>query len=173
MRTIRSFREVLLPSRPILLALDIDDTVLYFPEFPPSYWSLSLEKYKLEGYSEQQANQIALDRFREKINVSNPTPTDPEGLLDLLRRLIGSVVFLTARSSSDNFYTRKHLQYLGLEGPIYNSESYYAEKGPVLRQIARDLNLTEIVFIDDSERHLRSAEKYCSDLFCTFYKFVR
>ena len=173
-RVISSFTDIPIYCSTLVIC-DIDDTVLHFPT--------------MEAECTAAANDLAFtakereNNIRQIISVycciKDPEHTDSAGFGDFMRRMEdhgGHLVFLTARSKSDEEFTRRHLRAVGIDEAkfqIYFTDNAIS-KGEFILSRFDSLGLPlnqwkSVVFIDDRLDNIRTVEQLCHGIKC--YQF--
>lgn len=165
--SITSFFEVQLKSNS-LLVLDIDETVMSYPQFNSNWWKAIYLKHYQAVQDCDEANRLTYDEWMEEMHRTTPSHMDEFGLNCLLGKaeeLNVQVIFLTARPKDLHPITHKHLRYLNV--PHTQEDLYYSsgsDKGTVLESIIREKYgyINDVVFIDDLETNLQDVMQRCS-----------
>jgi hypothetical protein len=166
-----------------LVICDIDDTVLHFPTMEADCSAAAAKGSSFTDNDPAFTSKEREDHIRQLIRVycciKEPDHTDSAGFDDFMRRLDehgGHLVFLTARSKSDEEFTRKHLRAVGIDDAkfqIYFTDNAIS-KGEFILSRFDSLGLPlnqwkSVVFIDDRLDNIRSVEQLCPGIKC--YQF--
>ena len=149
-------------SHNTLVVLDIDETILQFPEIHEKWWHRKHKYYSdlIGTHDHKTINSLAYSDWLNYVTETNPVHTDKTGLFDLFERIKKSnshVIFLTARFDDTEELTYSHLKYLGIsEIPVHFTSM--GPKGVHLNKIIDDkyLHVENVVFVDDMDHNLHN-----------------
>ncbi len=110
--TITSFLQIeILPKT--LVVLDIDETILQFPEIHELWWRERRDYYKNIGHDDPKIiNTLTYNEWLDHVTETTPRHTDKDGLFDPLAKIIETyshIIFLTARFGTTDELTQSHL----------------------------------------------------------------
>ncbi len=139
--TVQNFARIPVQAR-TLYVIDVDETVLYFREVPPSYW---------DG---EKSTDEALQAWKGIVRSCEPVPTDPIFLPAFLEQVVhlGScVLFVTARDFDLSETTRAQLSKVGVNVPFGLVCTSGDRKGSLIKWLWKKYasRCDHIVFIDD------------------------
>jgi hypothetical protein len=173
--TITSFFQVDIVDK-TLVVLDIDETVLQFPEIHENWWSDRRRHYEnIFGSDFKGVDKMAYVEWLEHVKTTKPHHTDKDGLVDLFDRIKQTnshVIFLTARHNHSEELTKNHLEHLGIENiPIYFTCNN--SKGEHLNKIINESysHVENVVFVDDMNHNIHDVCETLQDNVKCF-KFV-
>ena len=167
-----------------LVICDIDDTVLHFPERDADCRKAAAGLYSSAPGTNTLTNSSAKEEDLRMLRnmycaIKHPEHTDFAGFNDFLRRLEehgGHMVFLTARSKSDEAFTRGHLNSVGIDAGKFQIlfTDNATSKGEFIRVRFAPLGLPlnqwkSAVFIDDRLENIASVQQLCHGIKC--YQF--
>lgn len=174
LKIISSFNEVELTKNKTLLVLcDIDGTLLHFPDcdrFCEEFVKELCPNGKNDpGYKKELENLKNMYR-----RIRPPIHTDYEGFVSMVKsinEMNGKLMFLTARHSNSDSWTRSQLKQIGVNPEDY--EIHYSGSSMTKGEyIKRNINLDdteEVIFIDDYDSFIKSVKDLNPDIIC--YKF--
>lgn len=140
------------PIKPnTLVVLDIDDTIMSFPNIDKEWWN---ETYtNLYYYDKKNAYKQTSLLWLDRIVKSKPSLIDKKNLNNFLEQIkINNceLIFLTARDVNISEITIKQLNECNLN--VNPTKIFYSrEKGKELEYIVKNLypNIKNIIFVDD------------------------
>jgi hypothetical protein len=150
---INSFSEINTIKPETLLVLDIDDTVMSFPDISKKWWSETYHKFINENYNKENAYNKTNSLWIDYIIKSKPILNDEKNFLNLLEQISINkcdLIFLTARDNSLSELTVKQLNECNLN--VNPMKIFYSKyKGNELEYIIKIIypNIKNIIFVDD------------------------
>lgn len=173
-RVISSFTHVPIDCSTLVIC-DIDDTVLHFPAKTAD----CLAAANGSSFTPKERADNIRQLMHMYCAIKDPEHTDFAGFGDLLRRLEetgGHLVFLTARSKSDEEFTRRHLLSVGIDAGKFQIlfTANAISKGEFIRTRFDPFGLAlnqwkSAVFIDDRPENIESVQRMCPGIKC--YQF--
>jgi hypothetical protein len=173
-KVISSFNQVELTTNKKLLVLcDIDGTVLYFP---------NCDKFCEDFVKEFCPNGKNDSRYEQKLEnlknmyrrIRSPTHTDYEGFVSMVKtinEINGKLMFLTARDSVSDSWTRRQLKQIGVNPEDF--EIHYSglrmTKGEYIKRHINLDSIEDVIFIDDRDSFIKSVKDLHPQIKC--YKF--
>ncbi len=156
---VKSFNEITLIPR-ALVVLDIDETIMAFPDITKEWWSSTYDKNYQKHLDYSLAKKDTINEWKEEIHKRKPYLLDPNGLESFLTDLEKNncdLLLLTARHPDLTEQTHSHLNHCGL----YFSESevvHDENKGEALASIvmSRYIETSTIIFVDDMADNLHN-----------------
>ena len=144
-----------------LVVLDIDDTIIKFPELGKSWWKNKFEQ-NFEIYQDyDKADYETLEEWIKHVHVMKPLMINRESFNNLIKKIIENkceLVLLTARQIRIKDLTELHLKHC--EVIIDSSNIYYSEsKGDEINNILKNRfsHIKNIIFVDDMYKNLVDA----------------
>lgn len=177
---IRSFRDIPLTyEKRTLIICDIDDTLIKWEKTLQSFYNQSLVLFSTSGTTGNTLHLLAkryaiqlYNTYRQKVP---PTPTDPQGFIDLMQRITlipgSEIIFLTARTDCDNI-TRQDFATIGLrydQFKVYFTANQIS-KGEYIQQKINAALFDHVIFIDDLMENIISVNRFCPTIEC--YRFL-
>ncbi len=174
LKTISSFNQVeLTPGVKPLILCDIDGTLLHFPD-RDNFCENFIKEICPDGTNDPNYEK-ELDNLKNMyISIKPPSHTDYNGFISMLkkiREMEGKLMFLTARGSSADAWTKKQLKIIGVNPEDFDIH-YTGNKITKGEYIKRYINLTgweNVVFIDDYESFIKTVTELHPQIVC--YKF--
>ena len=182
---INTFDSIIIENKKTLVICDIDNTILYqksaktieeiYKILKGDLEEEDLEEEIKEEDLEEEIKEEAIYYYRMLKSISKPICTDFIGFTNLekiIKKLDGEIIFLTARNSSSETYTKKQFNDIGIDYNNYHVH-YTNDKITKGNYIKNNIDLTEfenIVFIDDYDTNISSVNEYNNNILC--YKFV-
>ncbi len=170
--------------RPIVIC-DIDETLLYFDRSYDKYYKMMKEDNP--HCLEDEIKELAQGMYDMSIMVLKAQHTDKNGFINMynnVKKLNGKIIFLTARNSSGDKTTKKHLKDVGIND-LFGSETeieiYYTNntvskgeyiKNNIMPNIEQN-DFTQIIFIDDYESYIQTVLEHFSQGEIDCYLFER
>ena len=144
-----------------LVVLDIDETIMAFPNITKTWWRETYEKYFDSTGDKTTADNLTLNEWREHVQVCKPYLLDEEKFkifLSQIKSNTSQLVLLTARDPIMTEITHLHLSHCELS--ISPEQVIHDEnKGDALAQIIQSYpEITNIIFVDDFEKNLISVK---------------
>jgi len=168
---IKQFSEILPIKKQTIIALDIDETILYYDSIDSKWWSNSFKKYWELSKDYDTADKESHNEWVEYIKNKEPNHTDKEGL-DLLIKSDAKIIFVTARNSIMRDITKYHMSKLGIENPdiIFCA---HADKGILLEKWINNNNYDDhnLIFIDDKHSNITDVKTKIPHAICYQFKF--
>jgi hypothetical protein len=148
---ISSFSEIeVVPNS--LVILDIDETVLTFPQITKHWWKEKIGYYYDITTDIHLAEKYALDEWRHIAYSTDPIQLDSENQLKFIDNIYQNnceLIFLTARNEDLSCITYNHLRHINIDNRhlVYFDEN----KGEKFYEIISSLyqNCENITFVDD------------------------
>lgn len=173
-KVISSFNQVELSRNKKLLVLcDIDGTLLHFPDcdrFCKEFVKEICPSGKDDPQYDKELEQLKNMYYR----VKPPTHTDYDGFVSMIKRINeieGKLMFLTARHSESDSWTRRQLKQIGINPEDF--EIHYSGSSITKGEyIKRHINLDgkeDVIFIDDYDSFIKSVKDLHPQIKC--YKF--
>lgn len=176
-KIISSFNEVELPiNSKVLVLCDIDDTILHFPDCDNFCKKFIKEIYPKDSIKK---DSIVYDKELEKLKntyriIKLPNHTDYNGFVSMVKtinEMNGKLMFLTARRSITNDWTKKQFKQIGINPEEF--EIHYAgtlmTKGEYIKQYINLDGWQNVIFIDDNDMYIKSVKDLHPQIIC--YKF--
>ncbi len=154
-----------------VLALDIDETVLYFTEIHKGWWKDNFDQFYEVSKDYDHADRESLNKWFKTIENKIPIVTDQEGINELIKISNDTkLIFITARHESSEIVTKQHLLEIGFDSPTILFCDIKS-KGIVLKQwlIDNDLLHKQIIFIDDKDYNIKDVKNELPGAIC--YQF--
>jgi len=171
---ISSFEQVeLRKNKKLLVLCDIDNTILHFPDCDRFCEEFIKEIY-LFGKNEPQYDKILEHLKNVYKQVIPPIHTDYYGFVSMIttiNEINGKLMFLTARHSKTDSWTRKQLQQIGVnpkDFTIHYSGSNMTKGWYIKKHINLD-GIEDVIFIDDNDLFITSVKDLHPQIKC--YKF--
>ena len=150
-KPIKTFSEIdIIPNS--LVILDIDETVLSFPQITKNWWKEKISYYYDTTNDIKLADKYALDEWRRIAYSTEPIKLDTVNQLKFIEQIYQNnceLIFLTARNKDLSFITYKHLSHIKIDNRhlVYFDEN----KGEKFYEIVSTLynNYENITFVDD------------------------
>jgi hypothetical protein len=156
-----------------LIICDIDETLLYFDRSYDKYYKMM--KKDNPDFSEDEIKELAQGMYDMSVMVLKAQHTDENGFINMynnVKKLNDKIIFLTARNSSGDKTTKKHLKDVGIND-LFGSETdaetkieiHYTNnavtkgeyiKNNIMTTIVRENEFTQIIFIDDYDSSIQS-----------------
>lgn len=160
LQVINSYSAITLVARS-LVVFDIDDTVVNFPDYGPTWWDAKKATYE-QTMDKADADAAALRDWRVAVQTVDPQPIDKDGFLQFYaqaRAVECDVIFLTARSEALKDLTHRHLKNSLME--CAEEHVFFAEdKGPALVAILQERRpYHHIIFVDDLVKNHESVRQ--------------
>jgi len=153
---INSFSQINSLKPNTLVVLDIDDTIMSFPNIKKEWWNETLKEYLYLG-NERAYNEVE-SLWIQRIIEEPPELLDQTNLMKFLDQISNNnceLIFLTARDKKLSYLTIHQLEECNI---IINPCRifYNREKGAKLEFIVRNMypNIKNIVFVDDLSKNL-------------------
>lgn len=163
-KKIKNYDEINLDLKNTLLVLDIDETIIKFPEINQKWWDDNYgEQYKIHEMG--KAREIVLKRWINIIETNKPIMLDEKKFNDLITKsneLKHKIIFLTARIPNLETITKKNLNDCGIkydENDLYHlpKEPVPKNKGQIIKEVVKQLDYIEnIIFVDDVMHNIES-----------------
>ncbi len=163
---IKSFNQIdIIPGS--LVILDIDETVLTFPQLTKNWWKEKINYYYKILNDRELAEKQALDEWIHIAHTTNPNKLDHEAQHNFINRLYQNnceLIFLTARDRKLSSITYKHLSYIGIDKDhIVHFDENKGEKFNELLSKCYN-NVENVIFVDDlthnHQKILNATKKY-------------
>lgn len=155
-------------TKPLVIC-DIDETLLYFDRSYDKYYKMMKEDNPY--FPEKEIKELAQEMYNMSIVVLKAQHTDYDGFVNMfnkVKKLNGKIIFLTARNSSSDKMTKKHLKDVGIND-LFESETeieiHYTNnavskgeyiKNNIVPTIVKENDFTQIIFIDDYESYIQT-----------------
>jgi len=173
-KIISSFTEVELKDESKILVLcDIDNTILHYPNCD-EFCEILVRDFCPNGKDDPNYEKELQDLKRTYISLNAPSHTDYDGFVSMVKKISdknGKLMFLTARSSESDDWTKKHLKQIGINPDDF--KIHYAgirmTKGEYIRRYIKLENWEQIIFIDDYESFIKSVLELHPEIEC--YQF--
>jgi hypothetical protein len=148
---VSSFSEIeIVPNS--LVILDIDETVLTFPQITKHWWKETVDYYYEITTDKHLSEKYTLDDWRHIAFSTDPIRLDSENQLKFIEKIYQNnceLIFLTARNEDLSSITYKHLRHINIDNRhlVYFDEN----KGEKFYEIVSTLhqNCENITFVDD------------------------
>jgi hypothetical protein len=187
---IRSFNDIKINDdlRPLVIC-DIDETLLYFDRSYDKYYQMM--KYDHPNLPDDEIKDLAQGMYNMSVIILKAQHTDKNGFINMynnVKKLNGKIIFLTARNSSSDKTTKKHLKDVGIND-LFCSETeseteieiHYTNnavtkgeyiKNNIMSNIEEN-NFTQIIFIDDYKSYIQTILEHFSQGEIDCYLFER
>ncbi len=149
-----------------LVALDIDETILYFEEFDRKWWTKTFDNNYKTIKCYDTADQQTLKDWQNLISIHKPKMVDSENfnmILNLHETKALDLVFVTARDKGITDVTIKHFEQLGIPTHLPIIFCGSTNKGTALAKHIKEEKEKEkykhIIFADDIQRNIDDVEK--------------
>jgi hypothetical protein len=150
-KNISSYNEIeIVPNS--LVILDIDETVLTFPQITKHWWKDKISYYFNLTNDKHLAEKYALDEWRSIAYSTDPVQLDIDNQLKLINKIYQhncELIFLTARNENLSSITYNHLKHINIDNRhlVYFDEN----KGEKFYEIVTTLykKYENITFVDD------------------------
>jgi hypothetical protein len=159
---IKDYSEIrILPNS--LIVLDIDDTIIKFPELGKEWWKNSFDNYMKIYNDKDKADNQTLEDWINHVKVMKPKMINKESFECFIKNVLDNnceLVLVTARQIRIKELTEAHLTHC--EFIIDTSNIYYSQnKGDEINKIlqTRFTNIKNIIFVDDMVKNLMDAYK--------------
>ncbi len=144
-----------------LVVLDIDETIMAFPNINKTWWRETYEKYFDSTNNKTAADNLTLEEWREYVRVNKPYLLDEKKFKKFLGEIeskSAQLVLLTARDPIMTEITQLHLSHCELS--ISPDQVIHDEnKGDALARIVQSYpHITNIIFVDDFDKNLLSVK---------------
>ena len=163
---IKNYDDILIDIRHsnTLLVLDIDETIIKFPEINQKWWDDNLNYY-YTLYEMGKAKKIVFNQWLEKIHNNDPIMLDINKynlMIDKANNHGYKIIFLTARPPDLRNITEKNLDSCNIK---YNKDDIYflpneigiKNKGQIIIDIVQQLtHINNIIFVDDVMHNIDS-----------------
>jgi hypothetical protein len=171
-KIISSFNQIeLINDLQYLILCDIDNTILHFPDCDIFCKKIIKDSYIIEEDYEKELETLKiLYKY-----IKPPTHTDYNGFTNMIQKINkkhGKLIFLTARKSESDNFTKKHLNSIGIF-PDYFEIHYTNSKISKGEYIKKYIDLSiwkNIIFIDDYDTNIKAVSDIYPQIVC--YKFV-
>ncbi len=157
---INSYSAISLVARS-LIVFDIDDTVVNFPDYGPSWWDAKKAMYE-RIMTKEDADRATLHEWRAAVHHVDPVPIDKDGFLQFYAEAKAAgcdIIFLTARTEKLKEVTHRHLKNSLMEcaeGHVFFAE----DKGPALVDILKQRRpYHHVIFVDDLVKNHESVRQ--------------
>jgi hypothetical protein len=144
-----------------LVVLDIDETIMAFPNINKTWWRETHEKHFNSTNDKSEADKLTIEEWREYVEVNKPYLLDEKKLKKFLEEIeskSSQLVLLTARDPVMTESTHLHLSHCELEitpDQVIHNEN----KGEALARIIRSYpEISKIIFVDDFEKNLLNVQ---------------
>lgn len=135
-----------------LVILDIDETVLTFPQMSKTWWREKINYY-IKIYGDKLiAEKYALDEWIHIAHTTNPNKLDFENQKHFFERVYKNnceLIFLTARNQNLSEITYKHLEHIGInkDHVVHFDENKGEKFYELISKCYNDIN--NVIFVDD------------------------
>jgi len=157
---INSFNQITVTGNS-LVVLDIDETIMAFPNITKSWWRETFERNMGETNDKKQADELTLHEWRAHVAEARPYLLDVIKLRKFLNEIEDKsceLVLLTARDKCMENVTIKHISHCELEispNQIIHNEN----KGDALAELVQQYpEISQVIFVDDFEKNLHSVK---------------
>jgi ABC-type proline/glycine betaine transport system ATPase subunit len=148
---IKSFNQIdIIPDS--LVILDIDETVLTYPQLTKNWWKEKINYYYKITNDLDLSEKHALSEWINIVQTTNPKKLDSKEQNNFINKLYQNncqLIFLTARNKDLSEITYKNLSYIG----INKAHSVYFDenKGEKIYELISEFytNVENIIFVDD------------------------
>ena len=146
-----------------LVVLEIDDTIINFPELGKEWWKNTFDNYFKIYNDIDKADNETLEEWINHVRVMKPEMINKESFETFIKNVFENqceLVLVTARQVKIKDLTESHLKHC--EFIIDSSNIYYStNKGDEINNILekRFTNIKNIIFVDDMIKNLTDALK--------------
>lgn len=146
----------------ILVALDIDETILFFEELDTKWWSITFnDNYKTLKCSDKSDKQTLKD-WQKLIGIHKPKMVDFVNFNTILNTCLENehidIVFITARDKSITDVTLQHFEQLGIPTHLPIVFCGSSNKGKALSKYIENIDIHHIIFADDIKHNIDDVE---------------
>lgn len=162
---INNYDQIQILSNNTLVAIDIDETVIYFDNIPPLWWKTRFDYHYTETSDCILADKLTLQEWTTIVLSSEPKTFDISGFKKLLTRVEqtnSKLVLITARFIELKDLTLKQLRYCGIN---VNDIYFTLNKGHVLKNLS--VGIKDVIFVDDLYGNIEDVLSHVPD--CTCY----
>ena len=169
-RHISKFTELLPLTDHHIVALDIDETTLYYDTINSKWWKNAFNKYYSLLNDYEHADTESLKHWENTIAEKDPIHTDQEGFNELVNSNV-QIIFVTARNKIMSDITKIHMAKIGIHDPeiIFCA---HENKGILLKEWLINNNSFDknLIYVDDKEYNITDVKTYIPHAKC--FKFV-
>lgn len=146
-----------------LVILDIDDTIIKFPELGKQWWKNKFDEYMNLYNDSEKADIETLEEWIRNVKIMKPEMINKESFNRFINDVFTNkceLVLLTARQIKIKDLTEHHLKHC--EVVVDSSNIYYSQsKGDEINKLLnnRFINIKSIIFVDDMQKNLMDAHK--------------
>lgn len=153
------YRHIIIPYDS-LVVMDLDDTLISFPEIHATWWKDTKENYKLT-VDDENADILTFQEWVAFMSSHIPE-LDKDAYIDLLEKVNktdSTLIIVTARKSYLEDITRTQLDQCGIDAEIYFSH----EKGKLINSIRKKYKHIHLVFADDNINNVNDVKLHNPD----------
>ena len=148
---IKSFNQIdIIPKS--LVILDIDETVLTFPQLTKNWWQEKRNHYYKISNDRKQVEEQVLNEWNYIARTTNPNKLDHKAQYKFINKLYQNdceLIFLTDRNRELYDITYKHLVHIGIDKD--HVVHFDENKGDKIYELINKYynNIENIIFVDD------------------------